>query len=117
MKSIAWVIVLMLLCGLGDALGFIYAGKIWQEGHFTWTHALKSALGFQFGVLMYLLALRDLNHWGVVAAETQTLVCLAVTICAVAVMSGQLWKWHVSDQLVAACVLCGVGWLACRTGA
>jgi len=116
MKSIAWVIVLTLLCGLGDALGFIHAGRVWQEGHFAWNQALKSALGFQFGVLMYLLALRELHQWGVVAAETQTLVWFGATICGVAVMSGQLWRWHVSDQLVAACVLSGIGWLACRTG-
>lgn len=116
MKSVACVIALTLLCGLGDALGFVYAGKTWEGGHFAWHQALKSALSFQFGVVMYWLALRELQNWGVVSPETQTLVWFGVTICGVAALSGQLWRWQMSDQLVAGCVVLGIGWLTCRAG-
>lgn len=117
MKSVACVIALTLLCGLGDALGFVYAGKTWEGGHFAWHQALKSALSFQFGVVMNWLALRELQNWGVVSPETQTLVWFGVTICGVAALSGQLWRWQMSDQLVAGCVVLGIGWLTCRVGA
>jgi len=29
------LIVALLLCGLGDALGFVYAARSWQEGRFV----------------------------------------------------------------------------------
>lgn len=117
MGTVAWVIVLTLLCGLGDALGFIHAGRVWQADRFVWSEALKSAFGFQFGVAMYWLALRDLTRWGVVAAEAQTLVWFAATIIGVAVLSGQALRWQASDQFLAAAVLAGIGWLLFRTGA
>ena len=89
--------------------------KTWQDGHFVWVEGAKSALGFQFGVIMYLLALRELTQFGVVAAETQTLVWFDATIIGVAALSGQLLRWHAADQLVAVAVLAGIGWLLIRT--
>jgi hypothetical protein len=115
MGSVMLVIVLTLLCGLGDALGFIHAGRVWQQGEFAWREALKSALGFQFGVAMYWLALRELTRWGVVSPEAQTLVWFGATIVGVAALSGQLLRWHPADQAVALVVLAGIGWLLFRT--
>lgn len=115
MSGIYWVILLMLLCGLGDAQGFIYASKIWQVGSFSWSDAAKSALGFQFGQSMYWLALRDLKTMGVASSETQTMVWFGATIIGVAALSGQLFRWQPLDQLVAVIVLCGIGWLLYRT--
>jgi hypothetical protein len=114
-SGVIWVIVLMLLCGFGDAQGFIYASKIWQVEHFSWADAAKSALGFQFGQTMYWLALRDLKTMGVASSETQTIIWFVATIIGVAALSGQLFRWQAVDQFVAAVVLCGVGWLLMRT--
>jgi hypothetical protein len=111
------VALLTALCGLGDALGFIHAGRIWQDGRFVWAEALKSALGFQFGVAMYWLALRELTARGVMAPETQTLFWFGATIIAVALISGQFLRWHAADQFVGAAVLAGIGWLLSRGAA
>lgn len=115
MGSVTMVVVLTLLCGLGDALGFIHAGRMWQQGEFAWHEALKSALGFQFGIAMYWLALRELTARGVVSPETQTLVWFGATIVGVAALSGRLLRWHPADQAVALVVLAGIGWLLFRT--
>ena len=115
-----WAILLIalftVLCGVGDALGFIHAGKIWFNGRFVWAEALKSAVGFQFGVAMYWLALRELTARGVVAAETQTLFWFGATIVVVALLSGQFLRWQIADQIVAAAVLGGIAWLLSRGG-
>ena len=115
MWSVLLIVVLTLLCGAGDALGFVHASKTWQDGHFVWMEGFKSALGFQFGVIMYLLALRELTRFGVVATEAQTLVWFGATIIGVAALSGQLLRWHATDQFVAFAVLVGIGWLLVRT--
>ena len=115
MWSVLLIVVLTLLCGAGDALGFIHASKAWHDGQFVWMEGFKSALGFQFGVIMYLLALRELSKFGVVATETQTLVWFGATIIGVAVLSGELLRWHATEQLVAVAVLAGIGWLLIRT--
>ena len=117
MGSIALVMLLTLLCGIGDAQGFIHAGKVWQTDRFVWIEALKSAFAFQFGVIMYWLALRELTRWGIVSAETQTLVWFGATIIGVAALSGQFMRWHATDQAVAAFVLGGIAWLLYRGGA
>lgn len=117
MTSMLVVIVFTLLCGLGDALGFVHAGRVWPQGHFEWREALKSAAGFQFGAVMYWVALRELSAWGVSATETQTMVWFGATIIGVAALSGQLFRWHPADQLVALAVMAGIGWLMFRTAA
>lgn len=115
MNSLVLVVVWTLLCGVGDALGFIHAGRVWQHDRFVVLEAVKSALGFQFGVVMYWLALRELTAYGIVATETQTLVWFGATIIGVAALSGQLLHWHPADQGVALVVLLGIGWLLFRT--
>jgi hypothetical protein len=113
--SIFLIALFTVLSGIGDALGFIHAGKVWQHGHFDWSHAIKSAAGFQFGVIAYWLVLRLLISHGIVAVEVQTLFWFGATIIGVALLSGQVLRWPAVDQIVACAVLLGIGWLLCRT--
>jgi hypothetical protein len=115
MASILLIAVLTVLCGIGDALGFIHAGKVWDHGRLDWVHALKSAAGFQLGVVTYWVVVRLLAGHGVVAVEVQTLFWFVATIIGVAILSGQVLRWPLIDQAVASCVLAGVGWLMYRT--
>ncbi len=116
MWSLLLTIGLTLLSGVGDAQGFIHAGKIWQNGRFIWSEALLSALGFQLGVFMYWLALRNLTAYGVASTEIQTVLWFGVTIIGVAALSGTFLRWPAADQIVALGVLAGIGWLLYRTG-
>ena len=116
MFHIVLIVIFSALCGYGDAQGFIYAGKVWQDGQFMWKEALKSALGFQFGVFMFWLVLRSLAQVGTFSTEVQTLLWFAVTIIGVALLSGKFTGWERLDQVVGIAVLAGVGWLLYRTG-
>jgi hypothetical protein len=113
--SIFFIALLTVLCGIGDALGFIHAGKVWQDGRIDWSHALKSAAGFQLGVVTYWFVLRLLAQHGIVAVEVQTLFWFVATIVGVALMSGQVLHWPAADQIAGIVVLLGVGWLLYRT--
>ena len=115
METILLITVFPLLSGLGDAQGFVHAGRVWDGGHFNWLVALKSAAGFQFGVVMYWFAVRHLASQGVVAPEVQTLFWFSATIIGIAALSGQFMRWAFVDQLAAAAVLCGITWLMLRT--
>ena len=116
MTSVALIALFTILSGLGDAEGFIHASKVWQDGRFVWAEALKCIAGFQFGMLMYWFALRELNGNGVVAVEIQTAFWFAATIVGVAVLNGRILRWPPIDKAVAVAVLTGIGWLLCRGG-
>ena len=109
------IILFTLLSGLGDALGFIYAGRIWPVGQFHAVEALKSAAAFQIGVAMYWCALHHLEAKGVVAVEAQTLFWFGATIIGIALLSRQFTRWPAADQAVGVAVLLGIGWLLYRT--
>ena len=115
MDGIVLIVLFTLLSGLGDAQGFVHAGKVWNQGHFDWIEALKSAAGFQFGVFMYWLAVRQLAFQGVVAPEVQTLFWFVATMVGIGALSGHFVRWPVVDQCAAVCVLLGIGWLMVRT--
>jgi hypothetical protein len=115
MKALLLIVIFTLLSGLGDALGFIYAGRVWQAGQFHGIEALKSAAAFQAGVAMYWLALRHLQMQGVVAVEAQSLFWFGATVIGIAVLSRQFIRWALPDQAIACCVLVGIGWLLHRT--
>jgi hypothetical protein len=115
LTTIALLIALTAMCGLGDSLGFIHSGRVWRAGEFQWPEALKAAAAFQFGEVMYWLVLRDLAKYGVACAESQTLFWFGTTIIGVALMSGQLMRWNAADQIVAVAVLIGIAWLLYRT--
>jgi hypothetical protein len=115
MTSVFFIALWTLLSGIGDAQGFIHAGKVWQDGHFDWSHAVRSALGFQFGVVAYWFALRLLAQHGIVAVEVQTLFWFGATIVGIALLSGQVLRWPAVDQAIGGAVLLGIGWLLYRT--
>jgi hypothetical protein len=115
MTTVLLITLFTLLSGIGDALGFLYAGRVWTEQQFLWGNALKSALGFQFGVAMYWCAVRQLRAQGVIDTEVQTLLWFGATIIGIAILSGQFLRWHALDQGVGLAVLCGIGFLLIRT--
>ena len=114
LKTALLIAVFTALAGLGDAKGFIHASRVWQDGSFVWLEALKCLAGFQFGMLMYWLALWKLDGTGIRAVEIQTLFWFVATIVGVAVLSGRLLSWPAVDQVVAVFVLSGMGWLLYR---
>ncbi len=114
--SISLMIVFTLLSGVGDALGFIHAGRVWKGDQFLWSEALKSFLGFSAGGFMYWMALRYLTGFGIASAEIQTLFWFGVTLVGIALLSGQFVRWHSVDQVIAVAVLAGIGWLLIRAG-
>ncbi len=114
LQSVLLIVTFTLLSGLGDGAGFVYASRIWSEGRFVWVEALKCILAFQFGMVMYWLALWKLTQHGVESAELQTLFWFVVTIIGVALMSGRVFSWAPLDQAVAGAVLMGVFFLMYR---
>ena len=84
-EAIFLIVLFTLLSGVGDAQGFLYAGRVWDGGPVSMARALKSAAGFQFGVIMYWFSLRHLLANGVVALEVQTSFWFGATIFGVAI--------------------------------
>jgi hypothetical protein len=114
LKTALLIAIFTALAGFGDAKGFIHASRVWQDGSFVWMEALKCVAGFQFGMLMYWLALWKLDGTGIRAVEIQTLFWFVATIVGVAVLSGRMLHWPAIDQVVAVFVLTGMGWLLYR---
>lgn len=104
-----------LVSGLGDAQGFIHAARMWQDGRIVWRELLASALGFWVGIGSYWISVRYLVRAGVLSPEVQTLIWFGVTILGVAIVNGRFLGWRAIDQVVAAGVLSGLGWLVLRT--
>ena len=114
--AVILIVVFTLLSGFGDSKGFVLSAKVWESGRLVWQEAVKASIGYGFGILMYWLAIRYLNQFGIVSPEIQTLGWFVVTIVGVAMFSGDFFKWQIVDRVVAICVLAGVGWLLFRTG-
>ena len=110
------VLVLIVLSGFADSLGFVYAGKIWQAEQVSWPDVGKSALGWIGGITMYVFSLKYMARLGVTSAEIQTAVWFAMTIIGVVIFSGRFFSWPRLEQIVATLVLVGLGWLLVRTG-
>jgi hypothetical protein len=110
------VLVLIVLSGFADSLGFVYAAKIWQNGAVSWPDVGRSALGWVGGITLYVFALKYMARLGVTSAEIQTAVWFAMTIIGVVIFSGRFFTWPRLEQIVAALVLVGLGWLLVRTG-
>ncbi len=111
------IIVFTLLSGWGDAQGFLHAAHVWNGPSFVWPEALRSALGYAFGSVMYWFAIRSLNQVRSVSPEVQTLGWFAVTIVGIAALSGRFRVWAAMDRLIALAALACVAWLMVRTGA
>ena len=114
--AVILIVVFTLLSGFGDSKGFVLSAKVWESGRLVWQEAVKASIGYGFGILMYWLAIRYLNQFGIVSPEIQTLGWFVVTIVGVAMFSGDFFNWQIVDRVVALCVLVGVGWLLFRTG-
>ena len=110
------VLVLIVLSGFADSLGFVYAAKIWQAEQVSWPDVAKSALGWVGGITLYVFSLKYMARLGVTAAEIQTAVWFAMTIIGVVIFSGRFFSWPRLEQIVATLVLVGLGWLLVRTG-
>jgi hypothetical protein len=115
-RLVSLIICLTLLSGLCDSYGFTHAAKVWQGGKLVGRELVHSAAGFVVGISLYWAAVYYLSEAGIVAAEIQTLFWFAITLIGVALLSGRLLQWHPMDQLIAAIVLVGIGWLLSRTG-
>jgi len=110
------VLVLIVLSGFADSLGFVYAAKIWQNGVLSWPDVGRSALGWAVGITLYVISLKYMARLGVTSAEIQTAVWFAMTIVGVVIFSGRFFSWPRLEQAVATLVLLGLGWLLVRTG-
>ena len=110
------VLVLIVLSGLADSLGFVYATKIWQAERLSWPDVGRSALGWGVGITLYVVSLKYMARLGVTSAEMQTAVWFAMTIIGVVIFSGRFFSWPRLEQIVATLVLVGLGWLLVRTG-
>lgn len=113
----ALVLVLIILSGFFDSLGFVYASRIWQDDKLSWIDLLRSALGWGIGISFYIVSLRPMARLGVTSAEIQTVVWFAMTIIGVVIINGKFFSWPRLEQTVALFVLVGLGWLLARTGA
>jgi uncharacterized membrane-anchored protein len=113
-QSVLLIATFTVLSGLGDAAGFVFASRIWSEGRFVGVEAAKCLAGFQFGMLMYWVALWKLSEHGIDSAELQTMFWFVVTIIGVALLSGRVFAWAPLDQVVAGAVVMGVFFLMYR---
>jgi hypothetical protein len=113
-QSVLLIATFTMLSGLGDAAGFVFASRIWSEGRFVGVEAAKCLAGFQFGMLMYWVALWKLSEHGIDSAELQTMFWFVVTIIGVALLSGRVFAWAPLDQVVAGAVVMGVFFLMYR---
>lgn len=109
------VLVLIVLSGFADSLGFVYASKVWQSDTLSWLDLGKSALGWWTGITLYVLSLRFMARMGVTSAEIQTIVWFAMTIIGVVIFSGKFFAWPRLEQAVSILVMAGLGWLLYRT--
>jgi hypothetical protein len=109
------VLILIVLSGFADSLGFVYAARIWEKDVISWLDLGKSALGWFGGITLYVFSLRYMGRMGVTSAEVQTAVWFAMTIIGVVIFSGKFFSWPRLEQIVAVLVLIGLGWLLVRT--
>jgi hypothetical protein len=109
------ILILTLISGFCDSLGFAHAARMWQGGTLVIPEALRSATGFAAGITIYWVTVRYLNQAGIVDVEIQTLLWFGTTLIGVALLSGRFLQWRPIDQAVALAVLLGIGWLLLRT--
>jgi hypothetical protein len=116
MKLVVLIVGLTLLSGFADSQGFLHAAKIWEGQKVIWSEVARSTIGFATGIILYWIVLRYLKAAQVAAPEVQTMIWFGVTIVGVAVVSGRFLQWRAMDQMVAAGVILGIGWLFVRAG-
>lgn len=115
-KLIALIVGLTLISGLADAQGAIHTAKSWQGDRLIWAEVGKAVLGFAIGISTFFIVIKYMNALGIVAPEIQTITWFSMMIVGVALFSGAFFTWQWTEQMVAAGVLVGIGWLLFRTG-
>jgi len=109
------IIVPTLLSGYADSVGFVHSARVWAHGMLVWAEVAKSSLGYALGAVTYWWAIKYLNEFGIVSPEVQTLGWFVVTIAGVALLSGDLFRWPLTDRGVALGILLGLDWLVVRS--
>ena len=66
------VLVLIVLSGFADSLGFVYAAKIWKAGVVSWPDFGRAWAGWAVGITLYVISLKYMARLGVTSAEIQT---------------------------------------------
>jgi hypothetical protein len=115
--NLAVVAVLTVASGLLDARGFVYAGRVWPSGQFDLKMALASMAAFAAGVSAYILAIRFMQHAGILGVSLQSGIWFVVTAIGIAAMDGTLMQWTRVQQLVGLAVAIALGWLISTTSA
>jgi len=110
-----WIVVLTLLSGYTDSIGFVHSAKVWASGRLVWEEVAKSGAGYALGAVTYWWVIKYLNEFGIVSPEIQTLGWFVVTIAGVALLSGDFFSWPLADRGVALGILLGLGWLVVRS--
>ena len=67
--KLVFVIVLIVVSGIGDSHGFLHAATIWQDGRPVVGALIKSGIGFGVGIVTYWLAICYLNELGMFSTE------------------------------------------------
>lgn len=105
------IVVLTIFSGLADGYGFAHAAEIWKEGRFNPRELALTMAGFTCGITVYIVCLRFLSLLGIESAEIQVLFWFSMTLIGVAIFSGTAFTWAWPNQIVAAMVVIGIGWL------
>ncbi len=111
---LALVVTFTLLSAFCDAVSFTHAARVWQGNKVVWHEMLYSAGAIMTGTVLYWAAVRYINQVGIFSPELQTLLWFGAAAVGVAVLNGHAFHWKPIDQIVAAGVLIGIGWLLCR---
>jgi hypothetical protein len=111
----AVVLLLTVLSGLLDGRGFVYASRAWPQGVLDWRMAGASIAAFGAGLACYVLAIKYLQHLGVLSVALQSGIWFVVTAVGISLMDGRIGEWTRSQQVVALMVAAGLCWLLAST--
>ena len=116
MTNILFAIILTLLSGFSDALGFIHASRAWDNDRFLLREAVWALVLFFGGIVTYVVAIRYFDRLGITSPEIQTLGWFAVTVIGVAAIQRTIVNWGPADRIMAVVAVISVGWLVVRRG-
>ena len=108
---------LTVFSGFLDARGFIYAGKAWPGGQLDLKWGLSAVVAFVGCLSCYVVAVRDMQGFGIQGVALQSTLWFVVTGVGVAAMDGTILGWTRAQQVVAVGVAVGLGWLIASTAA
>ncbi len=115
-QSLIIISLLTLVISCADAIGFTEAARVWRDGQFIWSSALKSLLGFIVGIPLYWWVASHMKTVGISAPALQVGGYFVVTVILVALFNGNFMGWAWSEKLVGTALLIGIAWLMVRVG-